>query len=93
MMTRKNYEAIARGFVRSRPLALRDESGQPQRAYSQWAWDMLEVADELAIDNPRFDFSRFYAACHAGETETYTKGFGRMQSEYSSDTTRKASGS
>jgi hypothetical protein len=57
-MTRKDYVAIARALRGSRYLV------QPNRF--QWSTTVKAIADTLAADNPRFDRTRFYAACASG---------------------------
>lgn len=59
-MSRKDYELIASAFKTARPDMSRNDDSR-----TQWARGLHVLADGLARDNPRFDRSRFYAACGA----------------------------
>lgn len=76
-MTRKDYIAIANAMRKGRPI--QDTLPSPmihdmprwqdnqQHKLRQWEYDRMAIADALAIDNPRFDRARFYAACEVTE--------------------------
>lgn len=55
-MTKKNYIRIARAIAD----ALQRENANPRATLNVLA---SRVADELALDNPRFDRPRFMRAC------------------------------
>lgn len=59
-MTRKDYVAIAHAFAVHRP-----SEGPPghNQACNMWVSLQKKLADAFEIDNPRFNRSRFYAAC------------------------------
>jgi hypothetical protein len=58
-MTRKHFEAVARAMAFNRP---HDTTGE---AYVQWMLSCASLASEFEAINPRFDATRFLAACDA----------------------------
>jgi hypothetical protein len=69
-MTKKDYILIA-AALRGDAAHLTHQAGIPYErmtpwyrgAYDQWNTAAMAVADALASDNPKFDRSRFLAAC------------------------------
>lgn len=57
-MTRKDYILLADAMKRSTPIASDGEV-----AMRNWIWTCANLAQTLSQDNPRFDRSRFIAAC------------------------------
>ena len=57
-MTRKDYELIA-SVLRANG----EKDWRGENARETWEEICEELADSLAIDNPRFDRERFLAAC------------------------------
>ena len=55
-MTRKDYELIAAALRKSHP------AGDPA-AHAVWRRSVIDIADALAAENPRFDANRFVDAC------------------------------
>ena len=63
-MSKKDYVAIA-AAVRSHLEPAKTRIGSD--GYAAIVCLALSLADTFAADNPRFDRSRFYAACGIGE--------------------------
>ena len=78
-MTRRDYVRIASALRRSQPFA--DEP----HSFEQWTDDVRGIADVLAADNPRFDRSRFFAAC-ASATASLTTDLATMRALDGRDT-------
>jgi Fe-S-cluster formation regulator IscX/YfhJ len=57
-MSRKDFNLIAQAFYQTKPLADCDTNRS-----QQWWDDVRNVAYALRETNPRFDVSRFLAAC------------------------------
>lgn len=70
-MTKKDYERIAAALAAASPTLvsqsdrIRETGGPIADRSALWVWERVKtrLADALAADNPRFDRSRFYAAC------------------------------
>lgn len=60
-MTRKDYVAIAQELSAIMPSPAVDG----QEKYDVWYSCCHAVAQVFGDDNPRFDYKRFYDACHA----------------------------
>lgn len=60
MMTKKHFELIASTL---RHLAPPRELPSSPRAYEQWRATVESFADMCAASNPRFNRTRFLAAC------------------------------
>jgi hypothetical protein len=58
MVSRKHFQAIADAFKEQKPADHWDANKR-----TQWELDVKAVAKALATMNPRFNFSRFIAAC------------------------------
>ena len=56
-MTRRDYQLIARALSSVRP--------DPESVlfFHQWKSDCAAIANALALDNPKFNHSRFLSAC------------------------------
>lgn len=59
-MTRKDYKVIVKGFEESWPTCCMPDEIAIGRV--QWARDVRQVGRALAIDNPRFDMTKFEQA-------------------------------
>lgn len=57
IMTRKDYQIIARAFKANKP------AENWANKHIQWSGDVIAIAHELARENERFDFAKFYSAC------------------------------
>ena len=57
-MTRKDYELMARALRLAKERALAQQH-HASIAHSAWCETVRTVADELAHDNPRFDYHLF----------------------------------
>lgn len=66
-MTTKDYEAIARALASTRPATLEGSTTRPRLTETEevWAQTMIAVDLVLANDNPRFNSTKFHAACFA----------------------------
>lgn len=67
-MTARDYEALAKGLRRARPVPL--EGDLPDRGEAAgvvWESCVTQVALVLGAGNPRFDGVRFRLACGVGE--------------------------
>ena len=66
-MTKKDYEALASAFIRTKPLFIGDMDSMEylhhSLEYGQWKQDVVAVIQALAADNPRFHKGKFMAAC------------------------------
>ena len=57
-MTKKDYVKIAAAFASEKP----GSNWDPNKRV-QWELDIKAIVKVLALDNIRFDYLRFYAAC------------------------------
>lgn len=65
MMTRKDFQAIAKSLKDSRPDMSRTSMAKAGRdsAYVQWTITVEKFTGMCAAQNPNFDRDRFLAAC------------------------------
>jgi len=66
-MTKKDYEALASAFIRTKPLFIGDMESQAYLhhsfEYGMWKDCVIAVVEALAADNPKFSKGKFIAAC------------------------------
>lgn len=62
-MTKKDYERIAKALAAAKPHPYGQPGDFHDGRQGQHEQVVTILAEELALDNPRFDRSRFYAAC------------------------------
>ena len=60
-MTKKDYIKLAQALKDSKPTAADEPNTYFMR--QTWNYTVHKIVQVLADDNPRFDATRFYAAC------------------------------
>lgn len=65
-MTKKDYEALASAFIRTKPIFIGDMDSAEYRyhclEYGQWKQDVCAVIDACADANPKFHKGKFISA-------------------------------
>lgn len=67
MMSRKDFVKIAAALAENRPSGL-IFAGDTNAAQAAWGRCVVRIAGVMQTDNPRFNRSRFYAACKYDES-------------------------
>jgi hypothetical protein len=66
-VTKKDYEALASVFIRTKPIFIGDMNSAEYRyhslEYGQWKQDVCAVIDVCAHASPKFIKGKFIAAC------------------------------